>query len=125
MSTEDRNERDIQTELRDRIGQIIERSQSHEATNTRDTAATTDARRPPCSNPATAPRQPAIEPLQNDPSTEPTTEPAERDPQLQPEPEHVDRDPYIEQAIQEERDRQQALEQGIERRDNDLGLGIE
>ena len=128
MSTEDRNERDIQTELRDRIGQIIERSQSHEATNTRDTDR--DHRREEAAllepGERTPHRQPAIEPLQNDPSTEPTTEPAERDSQLQPEPEHVDRDPYIEQAIQEERDRQQAFEQDIERdRDNDLGLGIE
>jgi conjugative relaxase-like TrwC/TraI family protein len=37
-----------------------------------------------------------------------------------------ERDPYIEQAIQEERDRQQAFEQGIDQdRDNDLGFGIE
>jgi conjugative relaxase-like TrwC/TraI family protein len=36
------------------------------------------------------------------------------------------RDPYIEQAIQEERDSQQAFEQGIDHdRDNDLGFGIE
>jgi hypothetical protein len=32
--------------------------------------------------------------------------------------------PYIEQVIQEERDRQQAFEQGIDR-DNELGFGIE
>jgi hypothetical protein len=64
------------------------------------------------------------------------TKDAARDP-AQPEPsgpvpdhprerEQVERDPYIEQAIQEERDRQQAFEQEIERdRDNDLGFGIE
>jgi conjugative relaxase-like TrwC/TraI family protein len=36
------------------------------------------------------------------------------------------RDPYIEQAIQEERDRQQELERGVEQEpDNDLGFGME
>jgi len=38
----------------------------------------------------------------------------------------ADRDPYIEQAIQDARDRQQAWEQGIDPdRDNDRGFGIE
>jgi hypothetical protein len=53
-------------------------------------------------------------------------EPSNPGPDHQPECERVERDPYIEQAIQEERDRQQAFEQEIERdRDNDLGFGIE
>ena len=62
-----------------------------------------------------------------------TKQPAERE---EPEPtdrdtansqtKDTDRDPYIEQVIQEARDRQQAWEQGIEQdRDNDRGFGIE
>jgi hypothetical protein len=40
--------------------------------------------------------------------------------------EHADRDPYIEQAIQDAQDRQQAWEQGIDPdRDNDRSFGIE
>jgi hypothetical protein len=37
INTENRNGRDIQTELHDRIEQIIEHSQTHQATNQRDT----------------------------------------------------------------------------------------
>ena len=61
-----------------------------------------------------------------DASRDPTQpEPSDPVPDHQPEPERIERDPYIEQAIQEERDRQQAFEQEIEReRDNDLGLGL-
>ena len=49
------------------------------------------------------------------------------DPERQPDQlEPGQRDPYIEQAIQEERDRQQAFEQGIDpERDDGLGFGIE
>ena len=49
-------------------------------------------------------------------------EPSDSVPDHQPEHERVERDPYIEQAIQEGRDRQQAFEQ---ERDNDLGFGLE
>jgi conjugative relaxase-like TrwC/TraI family protein len=53
-------------------------------------------------------------------------EPVERDSDHQPEPERVERDPYIEQAIQEAQERQQAWKQGIEQeRENDRGFGIE
>ena len=53
-------------------------------------------------------------------------EPSDPVPDHQPEPGRAERDLYIELAIQEERDRQQAFEQGIEQeRDNDLGFGIE
>jgi hypothetical protein len=66
------------------------------------------------------------EPAQLEATQPPTIEPLERDPELQPEPHRVERDPYIEQAIQEERDRQQAFDRGIDNdRDNDRGVGIE
>ncbi len=53
-------------------------------------------------------------------------EPSDPVPDHQPEREQVERDPYIEQAVQEERDRQQAFEQDISRdRDNDRDMGFE
>ena len=134
MSTEDRNGRDIHAELTDRIGQVIERSQSQEASATTREASTPepDRERQP-GQPAqaelgdrTPDQQPAIEPLRQDPNNEQAIEPSERDPQLQPERGPVERDPYIEQAIQAAQERQQAWEQGIEQeRENDRGFGIE
>jgi len=114
MSTEDRDGRDIETELTERIGEIIERSQSHEATNTRDTDHD-------------HPREAAqLKAGERAAGHNPAIEPFEQDPELQPEPERVERDPYIEQAIREAQERQQAWEQGIEQdRENDRGFGIE
>jgi hypothetical protein len=146
MSTEDRDGRDIETELHDRIGQIIERSQVQETTNARDPDR--DHHREPTQLEAgerTLDQEPAIEPLEQDPRLQPEPEPVQHDPQLQPEPERerepverdpqlqpererVERDPYIQEAIDRERDRQQAFEQDISRdRDNDrdMGFGIE
>ncbi len=105
MTTENREGRDIQTELRHRIGQIIERSQVHEATDARD-------------------RYPESAEL----AERTAAQPLEHGPQIQPEPERVERDPYIEQAIQQAQERQQAFEQGIDHDrddDRDLGHGIE
>ncbi len=119
VETEERDGREIEAALTERIEEAIERSRSNEATNTRD--ATTEEthrdfyREPPQLNPASdiATDQPAIEPL-------------EQASHLQPEPELIERDPYIEQAIQEERYRQQAFEKRIDNdRDNDRGFGIE
>ena len=111
MSTEDRNGRDIETELRDRIGQVIERSQSQEAATTREASSPEPDRE--C--------QPAQ--LEPDPAQ---LGPVERDSDHQPERDPVERDPYIEQAIQEAQERQQAWEQGIEQElDNDRWFGIE
>jgi conjugative relaxase-like TrwC/TraI family protein len=89
-------------------GQIDERSQAQEAdtTRARDTSAPKPAREH-------QPEQPA------------QLEPAERS-DIDQAKDVPDRDPYIEQAIQEAQDRQQAWEQGIEQeRDNDRGFGIE
>ena len=115
MSTEDREGRDIQTELHHRIEQVIERSHNQAASPTHE-PSTPEADRGP------QPDQPAqLEPPDRTPDHDPdrTSEP-ERD------REPIERDPYIEQAIQDARDRQQAWEQGIEQdRDIDRGFGIE
>jgi conjugative relaxase-like TrwC/TraI family protein len=137
MSTENREGRDIETELRDRIGQVIERSQSHEPNNARE-ADRTNARDPDRNHqhePAaldlgdpTADPPPAIEPLPQDHDTQRDIEPLEPGPDQLPdrEREPVERDPYIQEAIDRERDRQQAFEQGIEQdREKDRGFGIE
>ena len=123
ISTEAREGRDIQAELQDRIGQVIERSQTREASNTRDGAEQTPER--------AAQIEPAIqeEPLrerdgQPDHSTQ--LEPSDQAPNHTPERERVERDPYIEQAIHAQRDRQQTWEHGIEQdREDDRGFGIE
>jgi hypothetical protein len=56
ISTEDRDGRDIQTELHDRIEQIIDDSQTHEATN-----ADRENQPDPAHSQLTQDRQPAIE----------------------------------------------------------------
>ncbi len=123
MSTEDREGRNIQTELQDRIGQIIERSQTREAGNTRDTAEQTPQRAAQ-TEPATHKEPPGE--LHGAPDHATRLEPDDQTPNHTPERERVGRDPYIEQAIQAERDRQQTWEQSNEPdRDHDRGLGIE
>jgi conjugative relaxase-like TrwC/TraI family protein len=105
ISTEDRGDRDIETELTDRIGQTIERSQSQQANHT-DPANT----------------EPDHEPRQDHPAL---LEPGEHD---TPEGQTKDtsRAPHIEQAIQEAQERQQAWEHGISPdQDNDRRFGIE
>jgi conjugative relaxase-like TrwC/TraI family protein len=93
-TSEDRGERDIQAELTDRIGQVIEQARA----------------------PADRERQPD-QPAQLEPAGGDTANTQTKDP---------GRDPYIEQVLQEARDRQQAWEQGIDPdRDNDRGYGIE
>ncbi len=115
ISREDRGERDIQTELTDRVGQVIEQSQSQEATGTTHHANTAKADR------ERQPDQPAQ--LEYDPAQ---LEPTDHAPDPQPEREPVERDPYIEHAIQAAQERQQAWDHGIEPdRENDHGFGIE
>lgn len=95
IETEQREGRNAETALTDRIEDAIQRSQSHEASNAREHSPTQLETGHP-----TPPQQPALEPVRQD--------------------------AYIEQAIQGERDRQQAFEQGTDQdRDNDLGFGIE
>jgi hypothetical protein len=104
----------LQTELKDRIEQIIEHSQTNEQTNTSDTDRENqvDLVELQLSEPALG-QQPAIEP-------------SEQDPQLEPEPAPVERDAYIEQATQQDTDREQTPEQDIDQDpDNDLGFGME
>ena len=111
MSREARGERDIETELQSRVEQGIERAHAREAGTPES-----DREHQPNGPTQLGAGEPHIEHFNN----------AGRDPEHQPEREPVERDPYIEQAIQEERDRQQAFEQGIEQeRENDLGFGIE
>jgi conjugative relaxase-like TrwC/TraI family protein len=110
ISTEERGDRDIQTELRDRIGQVIQRSQAQQANTAHQTNPTDRANTPePDHEPEHQPDQPA---------------------ELQPGEHTID--PEIQQIIQEQQDRQQDWEQGIEPdndrdhdNDNDLGYGIE
>ncbi len=105
-TSEDRSERDIQAELTDRIAQVIERSQARAPATTLEANTTeTDLERQP-----DPPAQ--LEPAGSDTANS--------------QAQNTGRDPYIEQVIQEARDRQQAWEQGIEPdRDNDRGYGIE
>jgi conjugative relaxase-like TrwC/TraI family protein len=108
ISTEERGDRDIETELKDRIVQVIERSQTHQATpddrsNSGDRANTPE--------PDREREQHAEPPAQLQPA-EPTI------------------DPEIQQIIQAHQDRQQNWDRGIEPdqendRDNDQGFGIE
>lgn len=129
MSTEDREGRDIQTELRDRIGQAIERSQAHVATSAREPDRDHNrASAEPDGDQHTQDRPSAIEPLQRDPYDPPPTNPLEPGPEREPERqrEPVERPSYIQEAIDRERDRQQAFEQGIEQeQENDRGFGID
>ncbi|HWY18921.1 MAG TPA: MobF family relaxase [Solirubrobacteraceae bacterium] len=108
ITTEDRGDRDIETELRDRIGQVIERSQTQHA-NPSPNADPTDRTNTP-------------EPDQeSERQAEPSAELQSAEPAIEPE---------IQQIIQEQQDRQQDWERSIEPdqdndRDNDLGFGIE
>ena len=121
ISREDRGEQNIETELAERIEKGIEHSHTREA--------------PPqdASSPQAHPEQPSEQPPQDNQSAQRDQTPQLDQPaQLEP-AEHnseqgkdADRDPYIQQAIQEAQDRQQAFEQGIEPdQDIDRGFGIE
>ncbi len=102
MTTEDRDERAIETQLTERIEAVIERSQAQEP-NTADREAS-------------APGDNANSPEQD----------RERQPDTAPQLEAGDRDPYIDRAIQEAQERQQAYDRDTAQdRDNGHGLGIE
>ena len=125
ISREERGERDIETELTDRIGQVILRSQAREASPAQEPSAPEAGRELQHDHPA------QLEPATHDTDTanDQATD-TSRDPDHQPEREPVERDPYIEQAIQHARERQHAWEHGIEQerendRENDRGYGIE
>jgi conjugative relaxase-like TrwC/TraI family protein len=95
ITKEDRGERDIEAELTDRVGEVIEQSHFQAADTpepTQDRVAQVELGEQDTGNQA----------------------------------QHADRDPYIDQAIQEQRDQQQAWEHDIDTdRDNDRGFGIE
>jgi hypothetical protein len=113
--------RDIETALRERIAEAIDHSRTNETINAEETGADHDHR------PAELePRGDALEihPLEQTPNLQPSLDLPDQNSSL--EPERIGRDPYIQQAIEAERDRQEALEQGIDNgRDADLGLDIE
>jgi conjugative relaxase-like TrwC/TraI family protein len=102
ITTEDRGDRDIETELTDRIGQVIERSHAQQANPTNHASPGERANTPePDHQPENQPNQPH---------------------ELQP------AEPDIQQIIKEQQDRQQAWEHGIspdQDNDHDLGFGIE
>jgi AAA domain/TrwC relaxase len=144
--SEERREQNIAAELKDRVSQAIEQIHAREAT-TRETnthqksretntpqKAITNETSTPAPQPAqlepgkTPHEQPAqLEPVEHDTDTARNQEnDTSRDHDRQPDHEPVGRDPYIEQAIQDARDRQQAWENGIDPdHDNDRGFGIE
>ncbi len=99
INVEERGEQNIEAELIDRIGAVIERSHAQEPT-TADREANTAAREASTPGPE----------REREPDSPPQLEPAERD-------------PYIDQAIQEAQDRQQAWERdSAQDRDNDRGF---
>ncbi len=114
ISTEERGDREIDSELKDRIGQAIEQSQTQQATP--DDQPTPDEHANP-SERANTPEPDREHSHQAEPPIE-----------LQPGEPAIDQE--IEQAIEAQQDRQQDWENGIEPdqendRDNDLGYGIE
>jgi conjugative relaxase-like TrwC/TraI family protein len=98
-NNEPAGEREIETELRERVEQVIERAQTREQGNTRDASAPETGRERSGEQPARL-----EQPIENTPDEQPEREPIGHKP-IEREPTH-DRDPDIEQAIQEERDRQ-------------------
>jgi conjugative relaxase-like TrwC/TraI family protein len=108
ISIEERDDREIKTELKDRIGQVIERSQAQQANP--DHQSSPDERT-------------------NTPESDPEHEhQADQPAELQPGETAID--PEIQQIIEEQQDRQQDWERGIDPdqdndRDTDLGYGIE
>ena len=108
ISTEERGDREIETALKDRIGQVIERSQTQHANPYHQ------------SNPDERTNTPESDPEHEHQADQPA--------ELQPGETAID--PEIQQIIEEQQDRQQDWERSIEPdqdndRDNDLGFGIE
>jgi hypothetical protein len=110
ISREERNDRNIAAELKDRVEQVIEQSQTPQQTTSNETPT-------PHPDPEPQPTQPAqLEPANPTTQTQNTNQDQDRD---------RDRG-YIDQIIQEQRDRQQNWEQGISPdQDNDRSYGIE
>ena len=128
ISKEPRGERLIEIELTERIEQSIEYAHSREHAPTQETntpARTHEPEREQNQEPE-QPAQPEPGERDIDQTNNPSPEQTDMEPEHAERPEKTDRDPYIEQAIQQARDRQQAWEQGIDQdRDNDRGYGIE
>ena len=132
ISKEPRGERLIEIELTERIEQSIEYAHSREHAPTQETSTPATTHEPEREQ-NQEPEQPAqLEPGEQDinqansPEHNPGPEQADMKPEHAERPEQAERDPYIEQAIQQAQDRQQAWEQGIDQdRDNDHGFGIE
>jgi hypothetical protein len=151
---EPRGDRPIETELVERVEQGIERVHSREQTPTQETSTPATTREPEHEQNHEREQPAQLEPDESsinhvlDTIRDPGIEQADTEPEhaarsvaseqagCEPEqserpeqverPEKPERDPYIEQAIQDAQDRQQAWEQGIDQdRDNDRGYGIE
>ena len=113
VSREDLGEEGIDTGAIERLGERMARSRAQDATITKEVAETSAQK---TSDQRTAD---IVEPTNERPAETPA--PA-AEASAQPEP---DRDPYIEQAIQEARERQEAWERGIEpERENDRGYAV-
>ncbi len=141
LNREPRGDHPIETELTDRIEKVIERAHTREPEREHEQNQEPEQEQ----NRELEEERPAqLEPGErnididrtDDDARDHGTERAEWTPeqaeQADHEPEQVEhteqpeRDPYIEQAIQQARERQQAWEQGIDQdRENDRGYGIE
>jgi conjugative relaxase-like TrwC/TraI family protein len=121
-------DQDLESELRERIATVIEHSQSREQSHTSEASTPpTDRERPQNQTLQLAPGEPQLAPGGQVETTPPHADRTAEAPE--PTSETIstpDRDPYIEQAIQDARDRQAAWEQSIEpETDRDHGYGIE
>ncbi|MGH2831398.1 MAG: MobF family relaxase [Solirubrobacteraceae bacterium] len=132
-STEPVGERDLETELRERVSQVIQHAQTREQSNTPD-ASTPDpdrdrsreqpAQLQPAGSQHTPDRQAQLAPAPADRSPEILEPIDERSPELVPIDPAQDRDRAIQEAIEANEQRQRDWQQGIEP-DIDNGLGIE
>jgi conjugative relaxase-like TrwC/TraI family protein len=124
IDTEQREDRELENALTERIQAAIERSQSPEPAHTQEPNPSHTS--PTNTIEQATVHQPELELIAPAATPPPTHEPADHPTTHQPERERIERDPYIEQAIQEAQDHQQAFEHSIDHdRDNDIGLGIE
>ncbi len=130
-SREDLGEEGLDTGAIERLAERMEHSRAQEATITREVAEPTAERsneieEQAVERPTERDQSAEPEPNARDADNRPEHELAERDVGDQPERESAERNAYIEQAIQEARERQEAWEQGREiDRDRDVGFGIE
>jgi conjugative relaxase-like TrwC/TraI family protein len=131
LSREDLGEEGMDTGAIGRLAERMEQSDAQVATVTREVAEpaverSNEITEQAVERPAERDQPVEPEPIARDTDNRPEHEPAERDAGDRPERESAKRDTYIEQAIQEAREHEEAWEQSPEiDQDQDLGFGIE